>query len=1068
MNKFFKSIFILLLCTTVGYGQISITGHVINKDGETLVDANARLQKSKQTVSTNNQGVFTIYSALTTDTLIVTHVGYLPYRLVLNTSTKRSIQITLEKDQNALEEVVINTGYYQVPLERATGAFTHIDNELLNRSTGSNILERLEGVTNSLLFDRRNLTGEDVDGAPELRIRGLSTIEGDSSPLMVVDNFPYEGDINTINPNDVESVTILRDAAAASIWGARAGNGVIVINMKQGKYNQPTRISFNSTTTLGEKPDLFYSQNYLPSATVMEIQKELLSRNAYTIRNQTLIPSYVELLLKKKDNLIDDEGFMRQENIMRQNDFRQQATDYLYQVAIKQQYSLNVRGGGGNYRYAMSAAYDKDKSNVIRNENDRMNLSLQNTFKVRPNLELTGSIWYTRQYSENNGLSHRTIGFNGASIMTNIYDRLIDEDGNPEFVGSAYRLRYREDQMASGLLDWMYRPLNELRLSDNTSEAKDIRLLTNINYSFLDYFNIIGSYSFNESTNGSQQYQDPDTYFVRNLVNEFTQNNGSKLVPHSGIMTYGKTVNGTSHSGRMQINYNQMIQSKSRLSFLAGTEIRQTVSVTVPGSRLYDFDPDRGTGSASIDFVTRFPTKPTSSNNIKTGTSSPDFNQNRYLSYFGNGSYGYKDRYIVSGSIRWDGSNLLGVKTNQRGTALWSLGTSWEVNRESFYDFDFIPYLRVRTTYGSAGNIDKTQSYYPTISLGHNATTNSAQATLSHPGNPSLRWEQVNILNLALDWRVKNNRINGSIEYYNKHAKYLLGSNMMDPTTGVPPALNYKMNYANLLTKGWDFLITTQNLTGKLEWTSNILLNTSINKVTDYSGPNFTNVSQIISSAPVIVGRSVDLMYAIPWYGLNPETGQPLIYLDGEISNDYPAYYSSLKPEDLIVVGTKVPKLSGSLANTLKWKGFHLSAIMSFKLGHIFKRNSIGAGQEYIATLPTYHMDYFKRWKEPGDEEYTDVPAYAETSINQRWGVYQSSEALITKGDVIRLQDISLSYSIDKHKLNNWPINNIKLHAYARNLGILWRANKNGLDPDYPNTDYLAPRVISLGLQVGF
>src|SRR5690606_30573705 len=199
-------------------------------------------------------GSFSLPSPRQADTLLISFVGYLSRHVPVGTNGPRQLHVALEADPNALEEVVVNTGYYRMPKERATGSFTHVSSALINRSVSTNILQRLEGVANGVQFVEPHAA--DASG---IRVRGLSTIEADTRPLIVVDNFPYEGDINTINPNDVESITVLRDAAASSIWGARAGNGVIVINTKQGAYNQTARISINSNVTIGEKPNLFYS-----------------------------------------------------------------------------------------------------------------------------------------------------------------------------------------------------------------------------------------------------------------------------------------------------------------------------------------------------------------------------------------------------------------------------------------------------------------------------------------------------------------------------------------------------------------------------------------------------------------------------------------------------------------------------------------------------------------------------------------------------------------------------------------------------------------------------------------
>ena len=233
MGKCRQYLIAMLLVSAVSmlYAQTTLHGVVMNENGEKIEGATVNLVPGNRKIISDTNGNFVFVGVWQADTLVVSHLGYQGDRIVVPTNWQtEEVSIILRQLDNTLEEVEVNTGYYSVPRERATGSFTHIDNKQLNRSIGPSIMDRLEGIASGLQFDRRNLDGDNVDGRPELRVRGLSTIEADGSPLIVVDGFPYDGDIMNINPNDVDIVTILKDGAAASIWGARAGNGVIVIN----------------------------------------------------------------------------------------------------------------------------------------------------------------------------------------------------------------------------------------------------------------------------------------------------------------------------------------------------------------------------------------------------------------------------------------------------------------------------------------------------------------------------------------------------------------------------------------------------------------------------------------------------------------------------------------------------------------------------------------------------------------------------------------------------------------------------------------------------------------------
>lgn len=424
---------------------------------------------------------------------------------------------------------------------------------------------------------------------------------------------------------------------------------------------------------------------------------------------------------------------------------------------------------------------------------------------------------------------------------------------------------------------------------------------------------------------------------------------------------------------------------------------------------------------------------------------------------------------MLSSSIRWDGSNLFGVKTNQKGVPLWSVGGSWNISNEAFYPLArTVPYLRLRTTYGVSGNVNKAVTHYPTIAFGTSFVGLTA-ATLMSIGNPSLRWEQVNTLNTGMDWRMADGWLSGTVEYFHKKGNDLIGNDYMDPTTGI--ASNYKINYANIETTGWDVQLNSKNLRGRFSWNSVFVLSWVKNKITNYR----TNENVLLSEyfhaiAPPDVGRSRDVVYAVPWNGLSPQTGLPVVFIDGESTGDYQTYYQQyLEPDMLNVAGTSVPTWYGSLRNTFSWKGFEASAMLTWKSGYVFRRASMDPSDEYAEN---YHMDYYKRWEKPGDERHTNVPRHIpQEETGQYIGagpVYRYSEALITKGDHIRLQDVSFSYRLSGRLLDAMPIGGVRVYGYARNLGILWRANREGIDPDFVTAQYRAPKTYSVGIQLDF
>lgn len=1044
-------------------GQQAVTGVVRTAGDHTpLVGANVRSLLHDIATTTDGHGRFRLSILALADTLLVTHLGFVAQTIPVDNIMRDQV-IFLERDASALEEVIINTGYYQVPRERATGSFMHIDNDLLNRSVGPNILQRLEGIAPGVQFVNPGGTSPS-----DIRVRGVATIESDETPLVVVDNFPYEGDINSINPNDIESVTVLRDAAAASIWGARAGNGVIVITTKQGRYNQASRISFYSNFTLGQKPDLFYSQNWLPAATVMDIERELFERGGHYIEsaNQVPFPAYVELLIKHRDGLVTDAELARQEEIMRNTDIRREAMRYLYQGEAHQQHAMNISGGGERYRYYLATGYDKNRGVLVGNGNTRLNLNLENAYQPLNGLEITAGIWYAQQRSTNNGLSLSSLD-PAVARQVSTYVGLAGEDGSALAIPHERRFAYYDSVTDQGLLDWHYRPLDELQLADNTSRGSEYRLNTAIRYQFLNHFNLNLTYQYLLNNNRGVNYYDADSYYVRNLVNRFTQADGSRIVPHGAILDGGRTTLGRSQSGRVQLNYNRDYGDRHSLTALAGAEIREAISESEPGYRIYNYDREVLTGTAVYNYGQAYPVRPSGSSRLPTPPSGLTHYTDRYLSYFGNAAYSYANRYTLSGSLRWDGSNLFGVKTNQKGVPLWSIGGSWHLSKEQFYPIsDIVPYLRLRATYGSAGNVNKQVSVFPVVRFSTNSTTGLPVANAQSVGNPSLRWEQVNTINLGVDFSSFENRIHGSVEYYVKHAKDLIGEDFMAPSTGINDAarLTNKVNYASLRTHGWDLHISARKFTGILKWKIDLQASLVENKVVDYNTPTVSSLGSYFTSPPPVTGQSIDAVYMLPWHGLGRDTGMPLVLVGGQLGFEYSEYIRNFDKDNLLVAGVRVPPLYGAVANTFSWNRFKASFTISGKHGHVFRRTSIAPGQEYGNSA--YHMDYFRRWKHPGDEHFTDVPAWSEVIEPYRNQSYLYSQALISEGANIRLRDVRISYELILNSKRLSRPQAITIYAYAKNLGLLWKQSSAAVDPDYQDSVYVSPKVLSLGIHV--
>jgi len=1029
-----------------------LRGKIIANDTELPIEkATVSLKKTNTRVLSNATGFFVIHAISMPDTLEISVVGFEPQIIPVTANDTDELLVRLSHSQIVMEEVNVSTGYYEVPKERATGSFAVVSNQLLNRSVSTDILSRLEGVTNGLQFERTSTVGENAP-APKLRVRGLSTIQSDNNPLIVVDNFPYEGNIEDINPNDVEYVTILKDAAAASIWGARAGNGVIVITTKKGKYDEPVRISFNSNVNVVERPDLRYDPAFIPAADWMGVEKFLFDQGFYGEGDDYAgLPPYVELLIKQRDGAINEADFSSQKAVFERSDVRRDAFHYLYRNAVNQQYSLTVRGGNSKNRYYVSGGYDKNATNVVGAGNQRVNLSLNTTTKLLEDLELNAGLFYTA--GKNLEKSARLSDIHPLGMRTPPYTRLVDDDGNGLPILRQFRIPYIEAAPENGLLDWTYRPLVDRSLVENTVTRNHIRFDGGLKYRIVPQLTAEVRYQYQGSDVERRELNNKESYYVRNLVNRYTQPDGTQIIPYGDILS-GNGSKQIAHYGRMQLNYSNTFGKDHQIDGLAGAEIRNDLDVGDPGYLVYGYDDEILTSNQALNFTEFYNVNPKGFARIPTSESVSHFTE-RNLSYFGNVSYAYLNRYVLTVSSRWDASNLFGVKTNQKGVPLWSAGLSWKISDEDFWNQDAVQYLRLRATYGINGNINRRASAFPTISMFTASVTQLPAANLSSAGNPSLRWEKVKALNIAADFQLVHGLFDGSVEYYNKAATDLLGNRFLDPTTGRTQNL---INYADLNTRGLDVELNANILRGKFKWRSSLLVNYTDNKVTNYDIDDNFSWSPYLGNVPLPQeGQSRDVLYSLPWYGLDSQTGLPVVMIDGAVSDDYTGYLNGLTYDDLLVSGVKIPPYQGSLRNTLEWKGFSLSVNITWKGGYVYRRSSVDYRLMFDSGV--MHRDFLGRWKSPGDEIRTDVPAMP-TDVNMnRDAVYLNAEHLMEKGDHIRLKDAYFSYMLNQK---------IKFSVYANNLGVIWKKSRAPEDPDYPVAAYPNPRSIAFGIQANF
>lgn len=1045
------------------------SGRVLDQNGNPLVGVTITSSKSNLTTFSNESGFFEI-SVQEGDKLYFTMIGFKPVEVMISDQEIRQIILSPSNIDLGIVDV-INTGYQTIPRERAVGSIVQVDNKLLNRSVSTNILDRLNGIVPGLNFNfndnpsvGRIQTDDPNARATGLIIRGQSTFMSSTEPLIVLDNFPFEGELSSINPNDIENITILKDASAASIWGARSANGVIVITTKKGKQNENINIDFSSNLTIVSKPNLYYDPRFLDSKSFIEIEQALFDKGYFdsditnTSDYPVVSPAVQIMHLVKSGTITAQEGQSRMD-ILRQHDVRDDMSKYIYQQGFKQQYSLAMKGGTNNITYRLSAGYDKNKDNLVRDGSNRLTINSLNTYRPVKNLEIIAGLNYSNSKTNlNNSFNSYSVYNQKYSGKVFPYSFLADENGNALDIPYKISEIYLKETEINGFKDWRYRPLQEIELADNSTKVNSILARLSANYRILPELTAAIHYQTEQQKINQRNYQSPDSYKVRELFNTFSiYNADTKKFTYNfptGAILEQTNYDWSTTNFRSQLNFDKTIGPHA-IQALAGFESRE-VKTEGNGQSLLGYDDQFGTTNMTLDYLTSYPTSPTGSSRLPAPSGRVYGVINRFVSYYANGSYSYNNKYVFTASARKDGANLFGANVNNRFTPLWSIGAGWKINEESFYHFDALSYLNLRASYGYNGNTFRNGTALLTGRYNTSSLTGLKTIVNLTAPNPDLSWERVRNLNLGIDFKTENNIVSGSVEYYIKTGIDLVQKTDLAPQTGFG---SYNANTAQTKTHGLDLTLNVEWFDKTFKWNSTLLYSLIKDKIVRYDAP-FTNITTFGG----VKGKSLNALHAYRWEGLNPENGNPIGWYDGQKSEDYISIVGNLAASDIDYAGSAIPISFGSLRNDFKYKNFDLSFNITYFLGYVFRRYAFDPNMT-VAITGVSHSDYQKRWQKPGDEKLTDVPSLTYPEDQFRSFFYQTSSALITPGDHIRLQDLRLGYDLSK-QLGN-PKLRLNVFAFANNIGIIWRKNKYGLDPQvgYGNPE---PKYYSIGFNANF
>lgn len=1056
---------------------IDIKGRVVNEKGEPVIGATVSLKGGSVKTTTDDNGFFTLKGIDEKATLVITATNIEEFEVKVNGKADLAILNAKTKVITA-DAVTVNTGYQQLKPNEVIGSVVVINNKTLNQQTGTNILQRINNITTGVYFD--NVSRKPIGGSAQrktnITIRGLSSVLGPLDPLIVLDNFIYEGNIDNINPNDIESATILKDAAATSIYGARGGNGVIVLTSKKGRFNQKTKIDVNSRVIITEKPDLYYLPR-ISSSDFINVEEFLFNKGydfqgALSTYPVALSPA-VLVFQQRKNGLITAADSASRINALKAIDIRDQFNKYFSKSGVTSSYSVNLSGGSESLAWILGGTYDRSIDN-LNIKNEKINIHVNNSYKPLKNLLINAGVYYSNtKFTDKGSFASYNDGNNIMSVAGRPipYLRLADDAGNPVSVPIIYLDGYTDTTGGGKLLSWKYYPLENSKHDYSTRKIDDVVANIGIEYQVLKGLAIDLKYQYELERVSFDRIFDKESYYARDLINTFSQidrNTGivTYIVPKGGILRTSKS-DFVSQNFRGQLNYNRVWNQHS-VTAVAGGEVRGTTT-SGNSATYYGYNDDR-LATIPVDFVNSYPHYVYGyPNRVPFGNTGTHFT-NRFVALYANMAYTFKGTYSAYLSGRKDGSNIFGLSTNDKWTPLWSSGLGWDISKEKFYGISsWLPKLKLRATYGYSGNVDLARTALPTGSFLSNSVTTYPYILINFPNNPSLRWEKVRQINFGVDFSLKNGILAGTIEYYTKRSKDLYGATYYDYTT-FGGRNQITINVGDLNTQGVDIILLSKNVDRTFKWQTNLLFSYSTNKLTRYFSSGSENIASMLNLTNTIipvVGKPLYAIAAYKWGGLDA-TGKPQGYLNGQLSTDYYAIRNEANTKgaeesNMRYIGPSSPTHFGVLINEFQWKKISAIVNISYRLGYYFRKPVFRSGD--LITGGIGHKDFEKRWQKPGDEFLTNIPALAYPYDELGELFYALSDINVLKADHIRLQYINLAYTFGKiHK--KIPNGTAQLYLNVANLGILWRANKDKLDPDFANT--IPPsKQFTIGLKIG-
>ncbi len=1088
--------FILITRSTQKSAQTKnnvVRGKLLDSDGEPLIGVAVQVEGTNKGTVTDYDGNYVLEDVNEGEMLSFSYVGKQTLRR--KASHKPSV-IILEDAATMLDEVV-TTGYQNIKRENATGSYQLISSKNLDERHTSTIVENLEGQIPGLMSYNNGLNG---GGENALTIRGTSSFQARTNPLVVVDGLPIEGGIETINPYNIENITVLKDAAAAAIYGARASNGVIVVTTKRAQQER-LEVDLSTDITISEKQN-YDNYGWINSAQLIELEKyhfnsmktdddqnSMQSMLNYYTTNRNALSPIMQILAGNYLGEVSNSEMESTFNQWAKNDYRKEWQDVYERKKVLQQYNLSLRTKGKYLNSTIVLNYKKDNLGMVKERNNAL------TFSYRGDLDATR--WLKLSFGTNiiseRAKTHVSSEFNGINGFLP-YQSMYNADGSAAALEANISLSEQAFQnSAYELKDPAYYPLNELNVNFNNSRRTNIRTFANATATILPGWTASAYYQYEDIYYKNDRYLEADSYRMRYLYNIYTSETSGVIkhyIPEGGQLITN-TNEGAYYTFRAQTGYNNIFAEKHAVEALAGFEFRQTNMKTNNNLILGYDDQTQTNRNALVNLgelkdIKGSPSVIGKSYGMYGAPDDKSFSTSnvlhRFYSLYFTGNYTYDSRYSASISYRVDKTDLFGADPEFRGRPLWSVGASWNIHNEEFMKkYTWIDALKLRSSYGLTGNIDSSVSSFLTASIANEYIYGKRAASLNTPPNDQLRWEKTSSWNLGVDFSFWNNRLSGSFDYYLKKGSDLLTLTDLDSTTGWK---QLTINNGEMRNRGVELQLNGQLL--KPQSRNDIGINASFNIA--YNKNKVTTVFHEPSSGyenlrpnTLHKGYPVHSLFSVQFAGLSTEDNKQYVnWRDsaGEIHSSNATASSDFKVEDAVYSGSLDPKVMSSLTPEITYAGFSLSAMFSYYGGHVMRvcaddwDAAIGSQNGFIGLMssgeiPASALNYWTT----GKKDTYIANGYQRVNVIG----YQSTpylDNLVEPADYMKLRNLVLGYSFPKEWCQKIGMNAIRLRIQMNNV-CTWVRNKYDIDPEAnsPTTGTplnKTPKSYTMSLHVNF